>query len=63
MKGRNRDIDVQNKCKNTKGEEWVGWIEEIWTDIYALLVLCIKELTNVNLPYRMGNATQCSVVT
>ena len=33
---------------------------EIGVDIYTLL--CIKQLTNENLPCSTGNPTQCSVV-
>ena len=36
---------------------------EIWTDIYTVLILCIKQITNENLLYSTGNSTQCSVVT
>ena len=36
---------------------------EIGTDIYTLLILCIKQITNENLLYSTGNSTQCSVVT
>ena len=41
-----------------------GWDElEIWIDIYTLLILCLKWITNENLLYSTGNSTQCSVVT
>ena len=36
---------------------------EIGIDIYTLLILCIKQITNENLLYSTGNSTQCSVVT
>ena len=36
---------------------------EIGIDIYTLLTLYIKEITNENLLYSTGNSTQCSVVT
>ena len=34
---------------------------ETGIDIYILL--CIKQITNENLLYSMGNSTRCSVVT
>ena len=49
---------------DTKGGKGLNWDElnwEIGIDIYTLL--CIKEITNENLLYTMGNSTQCSVVT
>ena len=36
---------------------------EIDTDIYILLILCIKQVTNENLLYSSGNSIQCSVMT
>ena len=36
---------------------------EIGIDIYTLLMLCIKWITNENLLCSTGNSTQCSVVT
>ena len=36
---------------------------EIGIDIYTLLILCIKKITNENLLYGTGNSTQHSVVT
>ena len=36
---------------------------ETGIDIYTLLILCIKYITNENLLYSTGNSTQCSVVT
>ena len=41
---RNRDTDVENTCKQ-RGKE--GW--EIVMDIYTLLMLHIKQITNENL--------------
>ena len=32
-------------------------------DIYTLLMLCIKQITNEKLVYSSENFTQCSVVT
>ena len=54
---------IENKCKDTK--EGRGWWEEseIGIDLYRLLILCIKQITNENLPYNSRNSTQCSVVT
>ena len=40
-------------------EGGMNW--EIGIDIYA--VLYIKQITNENLLYSIGNSTQCSVVT
>ena len=40
------------------GRNW-----EIGIDIYTLLILCVKQITNENLLYSTGNSTQCSVVT
>ena len=44
-----------------KGQGGMNW--EIWIDIYTLLIVCIKEITNKNLLYSRGNSTHCSVVT
>ena len=32
----------RTNVKILSGEGWVGRIEEIWTDIYALLIIFIK---------------------
>ena len=29
LQSRNRVIDIENKCLNTKGEMWVGWIRRL----------------------------------
>ena len=34
---------------------------EIGFDIYALLIICIRWITNETLLYSSGNSTQCSV--
>ena len=34
---------------------------DIGIDLYILL--CMEQVTSENLPYSMGNSTQCSVVT
>ena len=57
---RNRDIDIENKCMDTKGRsgEWdeLGdWDWHIYTAMY--------KIDNENLLYSTGNSTQCSVVT
>ena len=36
---------------------------EIGTDIYTLLILCIKQTTNENLLYSSENPIQCSLET
>ena len=48
--------DLKHSCRG--GLNW-----EIGTDIYTLLILCIKSITNESLLYSTGNSTQCSVVT
>ena len=48
---------------DTKGESGDGINWEIGIDIYTLLILCIKQITNESLFYSTGNSTQCSVVT
>ena len=45
----------------TRGKWEGGMSWEIGTDIDTLL--CIKQITNENLLYSIGNSTQCSVVT
>ena len=40
------------------GDDW-----EIGIDMYTLLMLCIKQITNESLLYSTGNSTQCSAVT
>ena len=44
-----------------KGQGGMNW--EIWIDIYTLLIVCIKEITNKNLLYSRVNSTQYSVMT
>ena len=36
---------------------------EIGIDVYTLLILCVKQVTNENLLDSTGGSTQCSVVT
>ena len=45
---------------DTKGEGGGGMNWEIGIDIYTLLTLCIKQITNENLLYNTGNSTQRS---
>ena len=52
--------EVENKYMDTKVGGGGNW--ETGIDTYTLLILCIKQITNENLPYSTGN-TQCSVVT
>ena len=41
LQSRNRDTDIENKCKDTEGVKGeMSW--EIGTDICTLLVQCIK---------------------
>ena len=55
LHSRNRDTDIENK-RNTKGERGgMNW--EIETDIYTLLILCIKWITNESLLYSTQNST------
>ena len=63
LQNRNRETDVEDKhmdIKRGRGSE-MNW--EIKIDIYTLLILCIKYITNKNLLYSTGNSTWCSVVT
>ena len=48
MQSRNRDTDVENKCMDAKvkGGVWRNW--EIGIDIYAILILYIKQIPNEN---------------
>ena len=57
LQRRNRDTDIENKHIDTKGEREDGMNWEVETDIYTPLILCIKKITNENLPYRTGNST------
>ena len=51
MQNRSRDTDIENKRLDTKGER--GWWEEMrdLIDIYPLLILCRKQITNVDIQY------------
>ena len=63
------EIETQMKRTNIwiprgkVGRGWRGMNWEIGIDIYILLTLCIKLVTNENLLYSTGNSTQCSLVT
>ena len=55
-----KQTHVENKCMDTK---WDGMNWETGIDVHTLLILCIKQMTDENLLYRLMNPTQCSVVT
>ena len=62
LQNRNRNTNVENKRMESGGIGGrMNW--EIAIDIYALLIFCIKWITNENLFRSSGNPTQCSVVT
>ena len=44
---RNRDTDIENKCKDTKGGRGDRMNWEIVIGIYTLLKICIKLITAV----------------
>ena len=46
---RNRDTDLENKCMETKRGRGDGMNWEIGTDIYTLLILSTKYISNDNL--------------
>ena len=59
-----RDTDIENKRMETKGDRGSGGMNwETGVNIYKLLTLYIKKITNKTLLYSTGNSTQCSVVT
>ena len=63
LQSRNRETDAQNKYIDSKGGKW-KWDElGDWINLYTLLILCIKQITNENLLNSTGNSTYCSVVT
>ena len=62
LQSRNRNTDVENKLTVTKGGSGGGMNWEIGSDIYTLLILCIKQITNQNLLYSTGNYTQYLVI-
>ena len=49
---------------DTKGvEKGVGKNWETGNDVFTLLILSMKQVTNENLLYCTGNPTQCSLAT
>ena len=63
---RKAEIETQMQRINvwTPRREGGVWDElGIGINIYTLLILCTKQITNENLLYSTGNSTQCSVVT
>ena len=60
LKEQNRVINVENKFMVTGGKE--GGINGK-TGIVTYTRLCIKQVTNKDLPYSTGNSAQCSVMT
>ena len=56
MQNINRDTDTEKKCMDTKREVRSGMNWEIGIDIYAPLILCIKQVTKENPLYSSGNS-------
>ena len=57
MQDRNRDTNVEDAQIVMKGNgDGIKW--EIGIDIYAVLILCIKPITNEKWLYSTGNSTQ-----
>ena len=54
MQSKTRDIDIDNKCMDTKGSKG-GWV--IGTDIYVLFILYITEIANENILNSPANST------
>ena len=46
------------KVKSCGAKNW-----EMFIDIYTLLILCLRYITNENLLYSSGNSTECSRIT
>ena len=42
LQSRNRDTDIENKCRDTKRGKGCGMNWEIGIDMYTLLILCVK---------------------
>ena len=55
LPSRNRDVDGENKCMDTKGER--GGVGGTGTDTYTLLILSTKQTTDGNILYSTGNST------
>ena len=51
-------MDTEGGKGGVGGMNW-----KIGIDMYTLLILRIKQMTNENLLYSTGNSTQCSEVT
>ena len=45
---------------DTKGRKGGRLNWEIGLDVYTLVILCVKQITNENLQYSTGNPAQCS---
>ena len=63
MQSRIRDTDMRTNIWIPRGKSMGGRNWETGVDMYTLLIICIKQITNENLLYSTGNSTQCSVVT
>jgi len=50
----NKDTDIENNCMDTGGEREGGMNWEIGTDIYMLLILYVKWITNENVLIAQG---------
>ena len=60
----NRHADVENKCKDTKGERGTGGMTwEIGTDTRTPLLLCRKWISSENRLYSTRKSTRCFVAT
>lgn len=63
---RKAEIETQTEGTNTgspRRGRGGGMSREIGPDIYTLLTLSMKQITNENLLYRAGGSPQCSVLT
>ena len=59
VQSRNRDIDIENKQMDTKGEPEGGKNWEVGIDIYTLLIVSTKEIINENILHSTGNSILC----
>ena len=55
LQSKNRDMDLGNKGVDTEGEGGDGMLWEVGTDIHALLILGIKQVTNEHLLQSTGS--------
>ena len=53
----------RKKNMDTKQEEGCGMYQEVWIDVYTLLLLCIQQIINENLLCSTGSSTQGPLVT